>query len=121
MYSKDELKNLLLAYSILVNKLNNNQIRLKEFEKEYNNFYYVYALDGHESDEQEKEFLKEFKSAVYFHEKIQTHALDLLFYDIENREIYLKAGRLDEEQVLKRIKQISKECDLINIIEFLSS
>ena len=83
-------------------------ISFKEFEKCYNDFYFVYALGGHESDEEEKVLLEKYKSKILFHDKVAGILSNLCSDEDGLKESYKNAGRYNSE--VSRIKIL----DLVN-------
>lgn len=118
MYRTETMKSLLTA-TLLVFKGIMQKISLREFVKAYNNFYYYEALDGHEADAMQKKVLDEFKIAIQLHEKVQTQVIDQLYLDETNKEEFIKAGRIDGVEAMKRLTEIGKEFNIEEVIKNL--
>lgn len=114
-----EIKKSLLNSTILVFKVIVKDLSLKDFIKEYGNFYYYEALDGHEADETQKKNLDELKMAIQLHEKVQTQVIDLLYLEEANKEQYMEAGRIDGPEALKRLAEIGEEYNIREVIKQL--
>lgn len=118
MYRTETLKSLLTA-TLLVFKGIMQKISLRELVKEYNNFYYYEALDGHEADEMQKKVLDEFKIVIQLHEKVQTQVIDQLYLEETNKEQFMKADRIDGVEAMKRLAEIGKEFNIEEVINKL--
>ncbi len=118
MYRTEIMKSLLSA-TLLVFKAILQKISLQEFVKEYENFYYYEALDGHEADEIQNKVLDEFKIATQLHEKVQTQVIDQLYLEEINKEQFMKAGRIDGVEAMKRLTDIGNEFNIAGIIKSL--
>ncbi len=81
-------------------------ISFEEFEKCYNYFYFVYALGGHESDEEEKVLLEKYKSKILFHDKVAGILSNLCSNEDSKKEIYKNAGRYNSEVARNKIFEL---------------
>lgn len=117
---KETMRTGLRDATLLVSRALSGDITLKELRDRYENFYYDYALDGHEADEGELLVLNELSDPIRFHEKIQTEVLDpVCFEEGEKLDAYLKAGRISETDALQRLKALAHEYDVPGLIEGL--
>ncbi len=91
----------------------------QDFIKEYDNFYYYEALDGHEADESQKKILDEFSIGIQLHEKVQIYVIDQLYLGEANKEQFMEAGRIDESEATKRLNEIGKTFNIEEIIKNL--
>ena len=114
-----ETKKSLLSATLLVLKVILKKIPFQEFVKIYDNFYYYEALDGHEADEMQRKILDEFKIIVRLHEKIQLQVMNRLYLGKANKEKFMEAGRIDEQEAIKRLTEIGEEFDIEKIIKNL--
>ena len=118
MYRTETIKSLLDA-TLLVSKVIMQEMQLQIFVERYNNFYYYEALDGHEADEIQQKVLDEFKTAIQLHEKVQTKVIDQLYLANNSREQFIKAGRIDDLEAMRRLSQIAKEFNIEDVIKNL--
>ena len=108
MINENDFKRILYDGTFLVNKVVSDEIDIKSFVKEYNNFYYYNALDGHEADENLKQLFKKYSDVIELHEQIQTNVVNLVYLkDDGNLQEYLDAGRISVDQALDTIKRIT--------------
>ena len=95
-------------------KLTEHFIYAKEFALNnitYNDFYFVYALEGHESDEEEKALLLKYKNKVYFHEVVTSILSQICSDEDALKEIYKKSGRYNSETARNKIYNLISEYD----------
>ena len=90
----------------IVNDFANGELSYEEFENKYNSFYYYYALDGHESDEEEKILLKIYSDKIEFFEKVSPILFGICSDEDSVKEIYINAGRYNSEVAKNKIKQL---------------
>ena len=57
--SEADLLKAIAEHNALVRKCLAGELSFSAFQSTYNDFYCVYALDGHESDEEERNVLKQ--------------------------------------------------------------
>jgi hypothetical protein len=65
--SETELLRLLDDHDLLVQRCIAGSLPLDEFLREYDDFPFAYALDGHESDEDEKAMFRRYAARISFH------------------------------------------------------
>jgi len=119
MYKEHLIKEIIKA-TLQVSNLLSERCSLDEFLKEYNNFYYYEALDGHEADQCQKRAISELGKVVKFHEKIQTEVIDKVYLgDKENLQQYLDAGRITGEQAFEKMKILAECYDIEKLLKKL--
>lgn len=112
MYKTELVKELIAATKCTL-EFCEKKISARDFIKEYDNFYYKYALDGHEANKEQKYIIKELKKYIDIHEVVQTKIIDLVFFDNNAQaDQYLKAGRITEVQALNSASKIDRKYDL---------
>lgn len=105
MMKKAELQEVLREGTQIIANLVNGAIGFQEFFQSYDNFYYVYGLDGDCSDEQ-RELLPEFTEAVALHREVQD-AINLCYLDLTiDPEAYRLAGRLSSVETEQLIRSV---------------
>jgi hypothetical protein len=110
----------LLSATLLIYKAMIKKIPIHEFMRQYDNFYYYEALDGHEADETKKIILDEFKIVIQLNEKVQTQVIDQLYLKETNKDMFMKVGRIGEPEAIKRITAIGKEFNIEHVIKKLN-
>ncbi len=86
-----------------------NNISFEEFHKNYNDFYFVYVLDGHESDEEEQILLEKYKDKVLFHDKVTGILSNLCSDEDAQKEVYKNVGRYNSEVARTKIFNLVNE------------
>jgi len=121
MLDEKEFKKILLNGTRLIQRLIRNEITLENFIKNYNNFYYYNALDGHEADKHDKKLFGKFSDLLQLHKEIQTNLIDRLYFgDETNSSQYLTAGRILPKHAGEIIKNIVNNYDVDGLIKSLS-
>src|SRR5215204_1533008 len=107
--SEEELLSTLDQHAQLVRDCVSGRISFQEFLDRYDTFYMSYALDGHESDPEERELLEVHKDRIAPHRKIWERIIGggLCADEDARKESYIQAGRLGSDEGLKRLKEIS--------------
>src|SRR5690349_6558281 len=92
--SETDLIQKLNEHDALVRGCVAGQLSFDEFCKRYNDFYPFYALDGHESDEEERALLEKYEARIEPHRVIAEDILGRLCSEADaQRDIYRQAGR----------------------------
>ena len=95
------------AHDALVHQCVNGQLEFESFCKMYNDFYNAFALDGHESNEDERFLLQKHKIRIEPHRIIAHEILSRLCADEDAlKESYRQAGRICSTEALKRLKHV---------------
>ncbi len=84
------------------------KITFQQFLDQYNDFYDFYALDGHESDLEEREPLKKYQNGIVPHREV-IKMLSGLCSDEDTKKSYIRANRFGSAEALKRPSEISKK------------
>jgi hypothetical protein len=105
--SESDFLETIAHYDNLVRLCNEEIIDFEHFLKEYNYFYSYLALDGHESDSEEKILFQKYMHRIEPHRKIYDEILTNLCSDNDAElEIYQKSGRFGRIRALFLLKQI---------------
>jgi hypothetical protein len=92
----------------LVRQCAKGTLSFDEFCALYNDFYFYYALDGHESDEEERKLLDKHQARIRPHQ--------LIAYDVfrkvcsaedATKKIYKGAGRFGPQEAVIKLKGIA--------------
>ena len=79
-----------------------------EFCTEYRDFYAFYALDGHESDEEERTLLERYKERVEVHRVVFEDILGGVCSDADAQlESYQRAGRFGSAEAVRRLRDLA--------------
>lgn len=105
--SESELLQKIAEHDDLVRLCALGKISFSEFHLQYKNFYSSYALDGHESDEEEKALFKKHKQRIDPHLVIEHEILGKICPDSDAElEVYKNAGRIGSAEAVERLKKI---------------
>jgi hypothetical protein len=121
MTNEANLKEILQEGTLLVKRVASGEINIQDFIKEYNNFYYYNALDGHEADEALSLLFQKYSEVIKLHREVQTDVVDLLYVgDDKNISKYSDAGRLSLEQAKARLQNIVESYDFQSLLSDLA-
>lgn len=105
--SEADLLSALGRHDALVRECIEGRLSFDAFCDQYNNFYAFYALDGHESDEEERLLLEKHEARIEPHRVIACEILGNLCSDADALlESYQNAGRFGSTEALRRMTQV---------------
>jgi len=105
--SEEELLKTIMHHDDLVQKCISGEVDFSEFCEQYNNFHSYYALDGHESDEEEQALLEKHENRIEPHRVIAYEILGQVCSDEDaERETYKQAGRFGSAEAIRRLKNV---------------
>ncbi len=105
--SESDLVKALNEHDSLVRQCVNGKVSFWDFTKKYNDFYAFYALDGHESDEEENLLLKKYKERIKPHQVIAYDILGKVCSDDDvKKQIYINTGRFGSDVALQKLKEV---------------
>jgi hypothetical protein len=105
--SENELREALDRHDELLCQCARGDLPFWDFNEKYGNFYWAYALDGHESDAEEKALLKKHQNRIEPHRIVQEEILSGVCSDEDaTKEQYRKAGRISSREAVLRIAEI---------------
>ena len=79
-----------------------------KFCEAYNNFFYFYALDGHEADDEELALLHKFEERILFHEQVTEEVLGKVCSDEDaQKPEYIKCGRFGSKTAVEKLAVIA--------------
>ena len=91
----------------LVKDCASGKLEFWKFCESYNNFFYYFALDGHESDEEEMAFLEKYESRILYHEQVAEEVLSKVCSDGDaGKSDYLKCGRFGSTVAVEKLSVI---------------
>jgi hypothetical protein len=92
--SEAEIQKSLAEHDELVRRCVENDITFEHFCEKYNNYWSFYALDGHESDDEEREILDRYEDRIELHRQIAFDVLGPLCAEEDAvKDVYIQAGR----------------------------
>ena len=84
------------------------RLSFDEFCERYNDFYAFYALDGHESDIEERQLLEKYEARIEPHRVIAEDILGQVCSDTNAElESYKLAGRFGSIEAVERLRRIN--------------
>jgi hypothetical protein len=84
------------------------ELEFWKFCEAYNNFFYYYALDGHESDDEELALLHKFEDRIVFHERVAEEVLGKVCSDEDaEKPDYIKCGRFGSRVAVEKLAEIA--------------
>jgi hypothetical protein len=106
--SESDLLATVARYSAMVQQCIVGQLSFQDFCELYDNFFMSYALDGHESDEEERLLLAKYDSLIEPHRRITSEILANMCSDRDAElESYKGAGRFGSAQALERLRNVT--------------
>ena len=105
--SEHDLLRKLSEHDELVRLCTCGEISFDQFCEKYNDFYAFYALDGHESDEEELALLDKHDKRIEPHRIIAVDILGRVCSDHDAQlEIYKQAGRFGSVEAVERLRRV---------------
>ena len=117
---RNQLKETLIRGTLLISRFLDGQCSFRDFVRQYDNFYYYEALDGHEATEHQREVLQRYRNVVSLHKNVQMDVVDVAFLGPEAQErMYLAAGRIDATEAEARLRDLCLRYDINSLLETL--
>lgn len=111
--NEEELVKLIDQKRDLLKKVVNDQISIDTFYEEYNWFYGAYVLDGHESDEEERELLLKYNNDIELFRRVEEEIFNRICGDEDSkRQNYIQQGRISAKKAIEELKSRKKELGL---------
>ncbi len=105
--SESALLETIVEHDKLVRLCVSGELLFSEFCDKYNDFYAYYALDGHESDEEERAILEKYEGRIEPHRVIAYDILGKVCSDSDaEKESYKQAGRFGSTEAVNRLKNV---------------
>lgn len=81
-----------------------------DFCAEYHDYYAFCALDGHESDQEERALLEKYEKRIDVHRIVAEDILGGVCSDADAKlEIYQRAGRFGSEEAVRRLHDLTSK------------
>lgn len=107
--TETELLRLLDDHDSMVQRCISGTLSLDEFLRQYHEFPFAYALDGHESDPDEKAILKRHATRIGFHLGVMDTLSGLCSEEDAKNPLYIKAGRFPPSAGIQRLKAFARK------------
>jgi len=105
--SESHLLKAIAQHDDLVRQCVTGTITFAEFCEKYHDFYACYALDGHESDEEERRLLEVHDRLIEPHRIIAYDILGRVCSDSDSElESYRAAGRFGSREAMNRLRGV---------------
>lgn len=105
--SETALLRTIWAHDELVRKCVRGETTFGQFCQQYNDFYAFYALDGHESDEDELELFLKHEAFIDPHRVIAYYILGRACSDSDAElDSYKQAARFGSAEAVRRLSQV---------------
>lgn len=112
---KIEITKQLIVASHLIIKCVNYEISLEDFIKNYNNFYYYEALDGHEAYGNKINILNELSEIISFHKLVQENVVNNLnLKDIEGNNP--SGSYIYKDEALIKLRELCKQFNIEKLL-----
>ena len=96
-------------HDALLTQCSQGEITFERFLVLYDNFPWKYALDGHESDQEERDLLLRHSRRVKIHLDLASDILSRLCSEEDQDKIaYIEAGRFGSKGAMPRIQEFVK-------------
>lgn len=93
----------------LIRACASGRLPLADFRAAYNDFYWSFALDGHESDQVGQALLAKYASRIAPHKMVAEAILAKVCSDTDAvHESYLAAGRFGSAEAVRRLKLVAE-------------
>ena len=92
----------------LIRQCMQSHLGFNDFCAKYHDYYAFYALDGHESDEEERSLLERYEKRIEVHRIVAEEILGGVCSDTDAQlEIYQRAGRLGSAEAVRRLRDLA--------------
>ena len=110
--SESEVQESLAQHDNLVRRCAQGEITFKQFCDQYNSYWSFYALDGHESDDEEREILERYEDRIELHRLIAFDVLGPLCSEEDAQsDIYIQAGRFGSAVAQEKLAALWERYD----------
>jgi len=108
--SEIDLLEELSAHDDLVRRCVHGDIEFREFVRLYDDFWWRFALDGHESDSAERLVLERHANRILLHRKVAEEVIGALASASDaTKQSYQRAGRIGPQDAFERLQRIASE------------
>ena len=104
--SESELLELLARMEAMITACADGSLEFRAFLKELGHLYGYYALDGHESDEEEKMILNRHCERIAWIERVFEELGGVCADEDAPKEAYIKAGRFGSAEAMRRLRNL---------------
>jgi hypothetical protein len=109
--SESDLLSTLEKHARLIDDCASERISFSGFLEKYDTFYMTYALDGHESDRDERTLFETYENRIAPHREVWERIIGggLCADEDAEKESYIQANRFGSDEGLKRLKEINRK------------
>lgn len=106
--SEAHLIDSLAHHDDLIRQCAQGQMSFTDFCSEYHDYYAFYALDGHESDDEERKLLEKYERRIEPHRIVAEAIFAGVCSDADAQlEIYQRAGRFGSAEAVRRLRELA--------------
>lgn len=106
----------LAHHNDLIRQCAQGHMSFDDFCSEYHDYYAFYALDGHESDDEERRLLEKYERRIELHRIVAEEILAGVCSDNDAQlESYQRAGRFGSVEAVRRLSELAallKSCEV---------
>lgn len=108
--NEEEFLSILGRYDKLARDCAKGEISFNQFLEQYDSFPEFYALDGHESDDEENQILDKYDSRVQAHLKLSEKVLSPMCSEEDSvKALYIQAGRIGSREAFARLQEVVRD------------
>ena len=108
--SEIDLLEVLSAHDDIVRRCVRGDIEFRDFVRLYDDFWWRFALDGHESDSADRTLLERHADRILLHRKIAEEVIGALASASDaTKQNYQRAGRIGPRDAFARLQRIASE------------
>lgn len=104
----------------LIAKVSRGELPIEKFISSYDNFYYYWALDGHEADENQLVTLNKFHNVIVFLEEVQLNVINAIYVGNDLSKFKDVSNRISLEEALPKIQNICNQHNIDMLINSLA-
>lgn len=104
--SESELLELLARMDAMIDACADGSLEFRVFHQELGHLHGYHALDGHESDEEERMILDRHRERIAWIESVLEEVAAVCANDDAPKEAYIKAGRFGSAEAMRRLRTL---------------
>jgi hypothetical protein len=104
--SESELADILDKADAMIAACVEGALDFRAFHQQLGHLHGYYALDGHESDDEEREILAQYRARIEWIERVLDEVGAVCADEDATKEAYIKAGRFGPAEALRRLRHL---------------
>jgi len=104
--SESELTDVLDKADAMIAACAEGSLDFRTFHQQLGHLHGYYALDGHESDDEERAMLERHRGRIAWIERVLEEVGAVCADEDATKEAYIKAGRFDSAEALRRLRRL---------------